>query len=331
MLKRVAASNKRRQPDNTKHTHMKKIFFTALIVFLTFLDANAQQDPHYTQYMYNMSIVNPAYAGSKESLSGGILYRKQWVDIEDSPSTGTLFLHSPVGKNVGLGISFANDQIGPVEENNVFADFSYTLNLGGEHKLAFGVKGGATFQNVGLLTKINPSLPDSGDEAFSSNINSTYLNVGAGFFYYTNKYYIAFSVPNMLKSDHLDVRRGAQDVSFGSESLHYFLTGGYVFNLSPNTELKPSAMVKSAFNVPLSFDASLNVRFWQKFELGATYRLDDSVGAMVNYAITPSLRLGYAYDHILSDLNVTTPASHEFMLLFDLNFSKKVSQSPRYF
>lgn len=319
-----------RQSFNTKHTHMKKILYTALIASLAFLDANAQQDPHYTQYMYNMSVVNPAYAGSKESLSGGLLYRKQWVEIEDAPSTGTLFVHSPVGKNVGLGISFINDQIGPVEENNVYADFSYTLNLGGEHKLAFGVKGGATFQNIGLLD-INPTLPNQGDEAFSSNANNTFLNVGAGFFYYTNKYYIALSVPNMLKSDHLEVRRGAQEVKFGSEALHYFLTGGYVFNLSPNTELKPSAMLKSAVNAPLSVDGSLNVRFFQKFEIGATYRLEDSFGGMINYAITPGLRVGYAYDHIISDLNVTTPSSHEFMLLFDLNFSKKVSQSPRYF
>jgi type IX secretion system PorP/SprF family membrane protein len=306
---------------------MKKIFFTALIVLMTFLDASAQQDPHYTQYMYNMSVVNPAYAGSKESISGGLLYRKQWVQIEDSPSTGTLFIHSPVGKNVGLGLSVISDKIGPVEENNVYADFSYTLNLGGEHKLAFGMKGGATFSKVGLLDKVFYNVPNPADDAFASNESNTFLNVGAGLFYYTNKYYVAFSMPNMLKSTHLDFNGR----KFGNESLHYFLTGGYVFDLTPNTKLKPSAMVKSAFNAPLSVDGSLNMMFFDKFEIGATYRLDDSFGGMVNYAITPGLRIGYAYDHIISDLDVTTPASHEFMLLFDLNFSKKVSQSPRYF
>lgn len=306
---------------------MKKIYFTALAVFLALIDANAQQDPHYTQYMYNMSVINPAYAGSKESLSGGLLYRKQWVDIEDSPSTGTFFLHSPVGKNVGLGLSVISDKIGPVEENNVFADFSYTLNLGGEHKLAFGIKGGATFSKVGLLDQVYYNVPDPDDDAFAENTSNTFLNLGAGFFYYTNKYYVAFSVPNMIKSTHLDF----DGRKFGTESLHYFLTGGYVFDLTPNTKLKPSAMLKSAFDAPLSVDGSLNFMFFDKFEIGATYRLDDSFGGMVNYAITPNLRLGYAYDHIISDLNVTTPASHEFMLLFDLNFPKKVSRSPRYF
>lgn len=306
---------------------MKKIYFTALAVFLALIDANAQQDPHYTQYMYNMSVVNPAYAGSKESLSGGLLYRKQWVDIEDSPSTGTFFLHSPVGKNVGLGLSVISDKIGPVEENNVFADFSYTLNLGGEHKLAFGIKGGATFSKVGLLDQVYYNVPDPDDDAFAENTSNTFLNLGAGFFYYTNKYYVALSVPNMIKSTHLDF----DGRKFGTESLHYFLTGGYVFDLTPNTKLKPSAMLKSAFDAPLSVDGSLNLMFFDRFEIGATYRLDDSFGGMVNYAITPNLRLGYAYDHIISDLNVTTPASHEFMLLFDLNFPKKVSRSPRYF
>jgi len=311
---------------------MKKIYFTALIVFMTLIDANAQQDPHYTQYMYNMSVVNPAYAGSKESLSGGVLYRKQWVDIEDAPSTGTFFLHSPVGKNVGLGISFIDDRIGPVQEDNVYADFSYTLNLGGEHKLAFGLKGGATFHKVGLFSEIgNGRVPDADDPAFSENISRTYLNIGSGLFYYTKKYYVAFSVPNMLKSKHLDLDRSGDNLKFGSEALHYFLTGGYVFDLSANTKLKPSAMIKSAFNAPVSVDGSLNVMFFDKLELGATYRLDDSFGGMVNFAITPNLRIGYAYDHIVSDLKVTTPASHEVMLLFDLNFPKKVSQSPRYF
>ena len=307
---------------------MKKIYFLTAFALLTFLEMSAQQDPHYTQYMYNMSVINPAYAGSKENLAGGLLYRKQWVQIEDAPTTGTFFLHSPVGKNVGLGLSVISDKIGPVEENNIYADFSYTLNLGGEHRLAFGLKGGATFHKVALFSQIgNGNVPDPNDPAFASNTNNTFLNLGTGLFYYTNKYYVALSVPNMLKSKHLDFN-GRQ---FGTDTQHYFLTGGYVFDLTPNVKFKPFAMIKSAFNAPTSFDVSTNFMFNDKFEIGATYRLEDSFGAMVNYAITPNLKIGYAYDHIVSDLNITTPSSHEVILLFDLNFPKKVSQSPRYF
>ncbi|UGS23877.1 PorP/SprF family type IX secretion system membrane protein [Flavobacterium channae] len=310
---------------------MKKLYLVALVVITTIVDLHAQQDPHYTQYMYNMSVMNPAYAGSKENLSMGLLYRKQWVEIEDAPTTGTFFGHAPVGKNVGLGLSFISDKLGPVEENNVYGDFSYTLNLGGEHKLAFGVKVGLTFHNVGLFSDINYTLPQQNDAAFSRDISNTYFNFGSGFFYYTNKYYLGLSVPNMLKATYFDVQRSGDELQFGTETSHYFLTGGYVFDINESVKFKPFFMLKSAFSAPTSLDVSTNFLFNEKFEVGATYRLDDSFGAMVNYAVTPSVRIGYAYDHIVSDLKVTTPSSHEIILLFDLNFPKKVSSSPRFF
>ncbi len=305
---------------------MKKLYFIAILA-LSVTELRAQQDPHYTQYMYNMSVMNPAYAGSKEAVSGGFLYRKQWVEIEDAPTTGTFFIHSPVGRNVGLGLSVISDKIGPVEENNFYADFSYTLNLGGEHRLAFGMKAGVTMHKIDFNT-IYPTLPDINDGVFAGgNPNKTFLNVGSGVFYYTDKYYVAFSVPNMLKTKYLDFD-GRQ---YGTEELHYFLTGGYVFDINPNLKFKPFAMVKSSLNAPTSFDVSTNFMLYDKLELGATYRVEDSFGAMVNFAVTPSLRIGYAYDHIVSDLNTVTPSSHEVMILFDLNFPKKVSRSPRYF
>lgn len=306
---------------------MKKTILPALLLLLTFLDATAQQDPHYTQYMYNMNIINPAYAGSKENLSFGLLYRKQWIEIEDAPTTFSFSGSAPVGKNVGLGLSIISDKIGPVEENNVFGDFSYTLNLGGERRLALGLKAGVTFQKIGLRSLIQPTLPDPNDGAFAEDTNNTKLNIGTGLFYYTDKYYVALSIPNMLKSVHLDYN----GVKYGTEIQHYFLTGGYVFDLNQNLKFKPFAMVKSAINAPTSLDVSTNFLYLEKFELGATYRLQDSFGALVNYAVSPSLRIGYAYDHIVSDLRVTTPSSHEIILLFDLNFPKKVSRSPRYF
>jgi type IX secretion system PorP/SprF family membrane protein len=306
---------------------MNKLYLSLVLLFLSFIDVLAQQDPHYTQYMYNMNVINPAYAGSKENLSFGLLYRKQWVEIEDSPTTFSLSGSAPITDNMGLGLSVISDRIGPVEENNIYGDYSYTLKLSGEHRLAFGLKAGVTLQSVGLNSKIASSLPAPDDGAYAQDTSNTNANVGAGLFYYTNKYYVAFSVPNMLKSTHLEYN----GIKYGTDTSHFFLTGGYVFDLTPNTKFKPFTMVKSAFNTPVSVDISTNFLFNNKFEVGATYRLQDSFGAMVNYAINPNLRIGYAYDHIVSDLKIATPSSHEFILLFDLNFSKKVSQSPRYF
>ncbi len=300
---------------------MKKLSIIAILLLA--FQIYGQQDPQYTQYMYNMNIINPAYAGSRENLSFGLLYRNQWSQIDGAPETGTFFGHMPIGNNLGIGLSVIADQLGPVNETNAYADISYTLKLGGEHNLAFGIKAGATFHDIGLA---NIALIDPGDPFFQ-NINETTPNIGAGLFYYTNKYYLSVSVPNMLSSVHLSQNGN----NIGSETQHYFVSGGYVFDLSENTELKPSFLVKSAFDAPTSLDVNLNARFFKKFEIGASYRLDDSFSGLVNFAITPSLRIGYAYDAVSSDINEFAPASHEVMLLFDINFPKRASRSPRYF
>lgn len=300
---------------------MKKLII--ILILLVAIQTQGQQDPQYTQYMYNMSVMNPAYAGSKENPSFGLLYRTQWTGLDGAPKTGTFFGHMPVSDKIGVGLSIISDEIGPVNETNAYADVSYTLRLAGEHRLAFGIKAGATFHDLGLggLDLVDP------DDPYFKDASGVTPNVGAGVFYYTNNYYLAFSVPNILSSVKLD----AEGTKYGTETSHYFLTGGYVFQLSPNTKLKPSFLLKSAFTAPTSFDVNLNALFYEKFEIGASYRLDDSFSGLVNFAITPSIRVGYAYDHVSSDIKKYAPASHEFMLLFDLNFSKKISRSPRYF
>ncbi len=305
---------------------MNKIFLISLFVFIACFDVIAQQDPHYTQYMYNMNVINPAYAGSKESISFGSLYRKQWVNIEGAPTSLTFSGHAPVGKNVGLGLSFISDKIGPVSEQNAYGDFSYTIKLNGAHRLAMGLKAGASFHKVGLRD-IQSTLPDPSEGIFGEDINDASLNLGVGAFYYTDKYYVALSVPNLMKSAHLDYNGKA----YGSDVSHYFLTAGYVFDISYDLKFKPFFMLKSAFNVSPSLDLSTNFLYKEKMEVGFTYRLDESYGAMINFAVTPELRIGYAYDNIISDLNVTTPSSHEIIILYDLFMPKKVSRSPRFF
>ncbi|MCB0434439.1 MAG: type IX secretion system membrane protein PorP/SprF, partial [Mangrovimonas sp.] len=196
---------------------------------------SAQQDPQYTQYMYNFNVVNPAYAGSAEGLAIGALYRSQWVGLDGAPKTGTLSIHSPVGKKVGLGLSLIDDEIGPVHETNVYADFSYTLELGSEHKLAFGVKAGATFHNIGIWDG-QIEVVDENDPFFAQNIDEVTPNIGAGaYFYKPNKYYVSVSMPNILNATHLD----ANGTKIGSETEHLFAAAGYVFSLSENFKLKP--------------------------------------------------------------------------------------------
>lgn len=307
---------------------MKKKYLLVLGIFLMGGELLAQQNPHYSQYMYNQSVVNPAYAGSTEALSLGVLHRQQWVGLEGAPVTTTFFGHKRVGKNVGLGLSAISDKIGPVKENNIYGDFSYTLELGRNHNLALGLKAGVTMHDIGLYSEIgNGFIPDSNDPAFAEDSKSTLFNVGLGAYYYTENYYVGLGVPNLLKGNYLDYD-GKQ---FGTQEMHMFLTGGYVFEVNDMVKLKPSTMVKYTMNAPVTFDISLNAMFMDKLEVGATYRLEDAVGGMINYRILPNLRVGYAYDHVMSDLKVKGKASHEFILLYDIFFSRKVSSSPRYF
>ena len=304
---------------------MKKVYII-LFIFLFAYNADAQQDPQYTQYMYNMNVVNPAYAGTTEGLSVGLLYRSQWVGLDGGPKTFTFAAHAPVGERVGLGLSLIADEIGPVKETNAFADFSYSLPIGAETKLALGLKAGFTFHDIGLR---DLTLIDANDDAFSDNVNEATPNVGAGvYLFQPNRYYIAVSMPNILESNHLDTSNGRK---YGSETQHLFAAAGYVFDLSQNFKLKPHGLVKYAFDAPVSFDVNANVFMYDLVEVGVGYRLDDSFSGMVNFLITPNLRIGYAYDSVQSELDIVTNSSHEVFINFDLNFTKKVSRSPRYF
>ena len=309
---------------------MKKITIFLVFGFLMFInETKAQQDPQYTQYMYNMNVVNPAYAGSRGTLSLGLLGRTQWTSVDGAPKSMTFDIHAPLGKKVGVGISVIADEIGPAKEQNVFADFSYTLETSDVGRLAFGLKGGVTMLNVNLLDVVLPQTPNANDPVFDENINKTMPNFGAGVYYYTEKWYAGFSVPNILKTEHLD--KNVINAK-AAEEVHYFLTGGYVFDLSSTLKFKPSLMFKGVTGAPLSVDVNANFLLYERFELGASYRIDDSVSALFNFGVTPDFRIGYAYDYTISDFsNSHTGGSHEIILLYDIDFSKKNLKSPRFF
>lgn len=311
---------------------MKKLF---LIVFFSGVIncAFAQQDPQYTHYMYNMSVINPAYAtGPAPILNIGTLYRTQWVGSVGGPKTLTAFAHTPVSKKIQLGFSLIADDIGngAKKENNFYADFAYILALNENHKVSLGLKAGFT----SLQTNFNGFQFVSGDNttdlAFSENVNIFKPNVGAGAYYFTDNYYLGLSVPNLIANKHIEERDGIN--AFGSEEMHFFFTGGYVFKVSSDFKIKPAFMTKVVKGAPLSADLSANVLYNDRFELGASYRFDDSVSALVNIGITPAIRVGYAYDYTLSNLGQFNSGTHEIMLLFDLYLmGKGRDKSPRFF
>lgn len=309
---------------------MKK---TILIISFFFIISKivAQQDPQYTQYMYNMSVVNPAYAtGEQSELKLGTLYRSQWVGAVGAPKTITFFGHLPVSKKVEIGLSLISDDIGDgaKKENNFFLDFAYVLQFNKKHRLSLGLKAGiSTFQtnfNGFVFESANPDL------AFSENINAAYPNVGIGAFYFTDKYYIGLSAPNLLASKHIEQKSGIN--GFGSENVHAFFTGGYVFTLTDAFKLKPAFMSKFVKGAPATVDVSANVQYNNKFELGAAYRIGDAVSALMNVNVTPNIKVGYAYDYTISNFGQFNSGSHEIFLLFNLDLlGKGFDKSPRFF
>ena len=304
------------------------------LMLLVCTQTYAQQDPQFTQYMYNMSVINPAYATAQpDILNIGGLYRSQWVGVEGAPETATFFAHAPVSERVELGISFVNDRIGNiVNENNVYADFAYVLPVGLESKLSLGIKAGVTFFNTDFSGFNLQSGDVSTDIAFNENINQTFPNVGAGVFYFTDKYYFGLSAPNLLTTTHLEAENGVRTT--GVESIHYFLTGGYVFDINDNLKFKPAFMLRGVEGAPLAADFTANVLINEKIEAGIGYRLEDAVSALVNFRITKDLRIGYAYDYTTGNLSDFSSGSHEIFILFDVDlFGLKngYDRSPRFF
>jgi len=299
--------------------------FLALGLVLFSIDFYSQQDPQYTQYMYNMNVLNPAYAGSKGTLSIGILGRTQWVDIDGAPKTLTLATHAPVSEKIGVGISAIVDKIGPLKEQNLFADFSYTINTSEEGKLAFGLKAGFTFHNLDelALTTVDPN-----DPTYLDFDNRALVNFGAGAFYYTDKFYLGLSLPNILETKHFEK---SNSITQASEKMHYFLTSGYVFDASETLKIKPSVMVKAAPGAPVSIDLSANFLLNERFELGTSYRLDDAITGLISMMVTKDLRIGYAYDYTTSNLGDFNSGSHEAFLLWDIDVSREKVVSPRFF
>ncbi len=312
---------------------MRKVLILLFILSLKSFHCIAQQDPEFSQYMYNMSVINPAYATNDVGLvNGGLLYRAQWVGAVGSPNTATAFLRTSLNERVEMGLSIIHDEIGDgaLTEDNAYADFAYLLKLDNELFLSLGIKAGLT----SFSTRFNDFQLNSGgfssDPAFAQNINEIFLNFGTGIFLFNDDFYVGLSVPNFLSNRHLQERNGL--TALGSEGIHGFLTAGYIFSINENLKFKPSCLVKGVSNAPLSTDVNANFLFNERFEIGASYRWDDSVIGMANFDITENIRIGYSYDYTISNLGNFNSGSHEIILLFNFNISNtRRYSSPRFF
>lgn len=311
---------------------MNKYIIIAAIVLLGTFTGSAQQDAQYTQYMYNTISVNPAYAGTSGVFTGVLLYRTQWVGLEGAPTTQTLSFNTPMNNNgkVGLGLSLINDEIGPSEEQYLYADFSYTINTAPNSKLSFGLKAGGHILNIDF-TKL--AIFESNDPRFQQNVDKRFSpNFGAGIYWHSNKGYLGFSIPSILETEHYDKSSDASAQTFlAQERINYYLIGGYAFDISPSLKFKPTFLTKYVSGAPLQVDLSANFLVNDKLTVGGAYRWSAAISAMAGFQISRGLMVGYAYDYETTRISGLSSGSHELFLRFKLFSNINGVYSPRFF
>ena len=293
-------------------------------------NANGQQDPMYSQYMFNTLAINPAYAGSRNVLSVTGLVRSQWIGIEGAPKTQTISFDTPLpGKNVGIGFQAFNDQVGITKTTGAFASYAYRLQ-GQNGTLSFGLQAGISNFRA-QYSSVNLTSGGAGDPAFGQDVNALLPNFGTGIYYNSEKFYIGASVPHLLNNQ---LNNGEVSVTNGLVSrqyIHGFLTAGYVIDIGLDYKIKPSFMVRGVKGAPLQADLSAN--FWIKdaLAIGAQYRTQSDVSAMLEAQISPQIRIGYAFDRSITKLVNYNSGSHEIMLRYEFGFEKDKILAPRYF
>ena len=296
---------------------MKKLLLIpAILCSIVANELLAQQQATFTQYMFNGLAINPAYAGSHDLLDISALGRWQWAGVEGAPTTQTLAMHTGIpGKNIGLGLQITNDQIAVTDQTSVMLAYSYSIPLG-NGALRMGAQGGFQSFRSDLLDVY--TLGAGIDQSFSQNVSASRPNFGLGFYYSNSKWYGGLSSPILLNN----TLQNGDDVII-TQSRHYFLTGGYLFDLSPDVKVKPSFLVKAVSGAPVSVDYNVNVLLKELLWVGVSVRPPESINFLVEFNINSNFRVGYAYDYIIDDnLSNITTSSHELLINYRFQLFK---------
>ncbi|MBA3679909.1 MAG: type IX secretion system membrane protein PorP/SprF [Bacteroidetes bacterium] len=292
------------------------------------LSLSAQQEVQNSFYMFNSSILNPAYAGSRDALSVVLDARSQWTGWKGAPKTNSFIMHTPLmNESIGVGINVVNDIIGPTNKTAVFADFAYRIKLNkGNDRLCFGIRAGAdlirnNLHGLAVNDETDPLVVNN------PNFNTNAFNTGAGVYYYGKRFFVGLTAPKIIPN------KLSNDANFSASKqvLHYYFISGYVFKLNSLWDLKPGCALKYTPNAPVSIDANLSALFNEKMWFGVMYRHGSAAGANIAYNFTKQLRVGYAYDYSINNMGKYSPSTHEVIIGFDFLSNQKALKSPRYF
>lgn len=314
---------------NTKLNIIKGLGILAIV--LAAFTSKAQQDAMFTQYMFNTQAINPAYAGTWESVGFMALGRHQWTGWNGAPETYTFAFQAPLkNERVALGLDVISDKVGLEKRFYMFADYSYLVPVSEKTNLRLGLKGGFTnySNNLSLYDIVNP-----GDPNFVGEVKNAFKpNFGIGAFLYGKRAYVGFSIPKVVSTE---FENDMESFSVEGELRHYFLIAGAVFDLGENVKFKPTMLTKASFTSetgsPVQFDMTGNFLISEKLWLGAMYRTGSSYGFIAQWIFDKKLRVGYAIDFSTNNMKNHNNGTHEVMVSYELKFKKEEVVSPRYF
>lgn len=321
-----------------------------LTVFLSFVWGviHAQQRPHYTQYILNNFIINPAIAGIENYWDAKLSHRHQWVGLDGAPVTTYMTIQGPLKKNdygretatsfstpdenprgknywqnytstdphAGMGFTLLNDRTGPLNRFSVSAAYAYHLPVSETMSISAGVSAG--IQNWSLNTgKLNFGSENPIDPAIAENgyLNRILPDINAGIWLYSSNAFIGLAAQNIIPSRLTYSEKNAQ-LQNGKLIPHLFLSGGYRFFLHEDISMLPSFMAKWIAPLPLGFDVNTKIQYRDILWTGASWRQNEGFAAMLGVNISNTINLGYSYDFITSKLNTVSSASHEIMIGF---------------
>jgi len=296
---------------------MKKIIFV-LSLALFFTDLSAQQDAQFSQNMFNKLANNPGFTGSNQAISVIGLYRDQWSGFEGAPQTTNLSVHAPISAlRGGLGLSIFSDQEGQYDNTNINLSYAYQTELGGG-QLGIGFSFGM-YQSGLDGSQLNPS--ETGDNTIpTSEVTGSALDLGAGIYFNTQDVYFGLSSLH-LSEPSIDVSDG----SIKQLKQHYFLIAGSYHSITEALSLNPSIYLKSDGSSS-QLDINTNLIYNDKIWGGLSYRLDDGIVVLAGLELMKDLRLGLAYDLVMSEIK-----TNSFEVMLGYNFDIKVdTQIKRY-
>lgn len=315
---------------------MKKHLIYTLSLVITFSGLSSlkgQQEQLYSHYDYNALAINPAYAGSKQTLVANSLARMQWLNLPGAPRYYNLGVHSPVIGDFGAGLNLQTGSLGkfqvasPMKETQIALSGAYNKQIGENLRLAVGLRLGLYNYNVNL-SQLHTNKAN--DIAFQNNdLNLTAPMTGFGLYLYSDKFFAGLSAPRIVFVKNNSVNN--VDIEYATNT-QYYAFAGYVIDVNTDVKLKPTTQIKMVQGAPMQIDLNMHLIYLDDYSIGGFYRTGGEAGIMAMANITPNFTLVYSYDSRMAPLNEYTGGSHEFGIQYMIPYiSNSKTRVPRYF